>query len=144
MTAEPDTRRAQPVGTTHVVYGYLRTTDHSPSLAEVYETDLVAWCEKEGWQLGAVFRDVGVAPNALIRPAFTAALDALHLPGSDTLVVLSRSHLSTVNTVATRLHSELRRTGATLCIKNERAPTACRRAATDSAHGDRDDGAETA
>ncbi|GAA5124064.1 recombinase family protein [Haloechinothrix salitolerans] len=141
MTAEPDTRSAQLADASPVVYGYVRTTDHSPSLAAAHEADLVAWCEHDGWQLGAVFRDLGVAPDALIRPGFTAALAALHLPDNGTLLVLDRSHLSTVNTVATRLRSELHRTGATLFIKNEAAPAACRRTAADSADDDRDDSA---
>ncbi len=144
MAVEPDTPSEQAADTSQVVYGYLRTANHTPTLAAACEADLVAWCEDEGWQLGAVFRDVGVAPDALIRPGFTAALDALRLPDSDTLLVLNRDHLSTVSTVATRLRSELHRTGARLRIKNEAAPAACRGAATDATDVDRDDDAGTA
>ncbi|WP_157362065.1 hypothetical protein [Haloechinothrix halophila] len=141
---DQDIRSEQPADALQVVYDYLRTaTNQTPTLA-AYEAKFVAWCERESWHLGAMFRDIGVAPEALIRPAITPAFDALQLPGSDTLVVMTCGHLSTVNTVVTRLRFERRRTGATPLIKTERAPAACHGAAADVTDSDRNDDAGTA
>jgi hypothetical protein len=102
-----------------VVYGYLRTATQEPAEAAGYECELVAWCEREGWQLGAVFRDVGIGPDVLIRPGFAAVLDVLGLPGSSGVVVLDSGHLSTLGSVAKVLRSAIRRTGAVLFIRGE-------------------------
>lgn len=110
------------------VYGYVRMAKPEPDGTAELEAELTAWCEREGWLLCAIFRDIGVSAEALIRPGLAAALDVLALPDSYALVVLDGGHLSTLGVVAKRLRSAVRRTGARLLVRDE-----------NSCHGSTDD-----
>jgi hypothetical protein len=54
----------------------------------------------EGWHLGALFRDHGVASTAPIRPGFTGLLDVLRLPYNACALVIDSTHLSGADTIA--------------------------------------------
>lgn len=117
-TAMPAEKAAEPVKA--IVYGYLRLVeapaDEDGILADL-EVGLTAWCEREGWHLAAIFRDIGVAPDDLIRPGFTALLDVLALPDTYAAVVPDVSHLSSLGAAAKTLRSSIRRTGKRLLVK---------------------------
>lgn len=111
------------------VYGYIRTSDKHLAYIDACEDLLTWWCVAEGWRLGCVFRDTGVDGNALVRPGFTALLDALQVTERSRVVVVHSTHLSPCLAVAKRLRLALRRVGATCCtltdaVGSESAPSA--------------------
>ncbi|WP_414940147.1 hypothetical protein [Amycolatopsis sp. cmx-11-51] len=98
------------------VYGYVWAEHPKPAYIEACADVLTWWSVARGLRLSVVFRDIGLKPDALIRPGFTAATDVLQLPDVDGLLVLTRRHLSTEPSVADRLALEVRRTGTTLRV----------------------------
>ena len=114
LVAQP---RSKPTaGTASIAYGYVRTAVPDPAYGDACTALLSEWCQREGWQLGGVFRDVGVCGLRLDRPGFTGLLDALRLANSAAVLVLAARHLSHSDRVAEQLTSQIRRTGAVLRV----------------------------
>ena len=107
---------ADPPAAAQMVYGYVRTRTAQPAYADACADLLTWWSVATGLRLGTVFRDNGVASTALVRPGFTGLLDVLWLPDSAGALVIEIKHLSGTATIAKRLTSDIRRTGATVRI----------------------------
>lgn len=98
------------------VYGYVRSSRPNAAYVVACQDLLGWWCLRHGWQLGAVFRDNGVASKALVRPGLSGLLDASWLPQVSHALVIDSSHLSGNTVIAKRLTSAIRRTGSTVRI----------------------------
>lgn len=110
---QPDVK---PVGTPLLVYGYVRTPESEPTYAEACGELLRQWATATRWELGAVFRDVGVGSSQLQRPGFTGLLDVLRLPEASLAVVVKRQQLSRKPEGIKQLTSQIWRTGASLRV----------------------------
>lgn len=118
MTSTSDkTAPAQPL-----VYGYVRCAVKRPTYVAACHDALVRWCGDEDWQLGAVFTDASTPPRQLIRPGFTALLDALSLPGVLGVVVVDAAHFSSHPSVVTSLVRRIRDTGAAVLVMDGTLP----------------------
>jgi hypothetical protein len=97
--------------TPRLVFGYVRMEE--PDEAEIarLRDELGRFCLGQGFHLGGVFCDRGVAEDAIARVGFAGALDALRVPESYALLVPSREHLSTVELVERALVRMVNRTG---------------------------------
>ena len=98
-----------------LVYGYVRTAEPAPDYADACSDLLTWWTASCGWQLGVVFRDVGVGCGRAVGPGFTGLLDVLHLPKVAYAVVVT-TQLGRKPKDAARLTAEIHRTGATLRV----------------------------
>lgn len=98
------------------VYGYLRTDDRNEAAVAGARAKLQRFCAQRDWRLVTVFCDRDCDGTDMARPGFAAALDALALPESTTLVVASLDHLSPDETVRAALMSMVRRVGARVVV----------------------------
>lgn len=105
-----------PSGNSLVVYGYIRTPESEPGYANACGDLLRWWAAEAHWELGAIFRDLGVGSSQLVRPGFTGLLDVLHLPDTAMAIVVERRQLSRKPMDAKRFSSAIRRTGARLQV----------------------------
>jgi hypothetical protein len=111
----PDTRP--------LVYGYLRSRIARPSYIAGCVDTLERWCAHESWRLGGIFRDVGVPGGALVRPGFTAALDALGVGGSGGLALVNAGHLSHRPEIALYLADQVEHAGVQVLLFEGSLPT---------------------
>jgi hypothetical protein len=101
-----------------LVYGYVRSSRRWPDYPAACRRALERYCTREHLHLCAVFTDMGMADNAVIRPGLAALDDVLRLPDSFAAVVVSTGHLSSDRTVAEVLVRRIRGTGARLlCVR---------------------------
>jgi hypothetical protein len=105
-----------PAGKRLTVYGYVRTEETAPAYASACADFLTWWSAGEGWHLGAIFRDLGVGSETLMRPGFSGLLDVLRLPDSAGVAIVDSTHLSGIPSVAKRLALAVRRTGTTVRV----------------------------
>lgn len=95
-----------------LVYGYVRTAEPEPSYADACSDLLAWWCGSRGWQLGVIFRDVGVGCGQAVRPGFTGLLDVLRLPKAAFAVIVETSQLGRSSEDVERKLTDIQRTGA--------------------------------
>jgi len=107
---------ATPAGKPLLVYGYVRSPEPEPAYANACAQVLDWWATAAGWELGAVFRDVGVCSSQLTRPGFTGLLDALRLPDAAMAIVVEKRHLSRRTDGVKRIRAAIRQTGSGLRI----------------------------
>jgi hypothetical protein len=107
---------AVPAGKPLLVYGYVRSPEPEPAYANACAQVLDSWATAAGWELGAVFRDVGVGSSQLTRPGFTGLVDVLRLPDAATAIVLENRHLSRRLDGVKRLRAAIRQTGSSLRV----------------------------
>ena len=107
---------ATPAGKPLLVYGYVRSPEPEPTYANACAQVLDWWATAAGWELGAVFRDVGVCSSQLTRPGFTGLLDALRLSDAAMAIVVEKRHLSRQPDGVKRLRASIRQTGSGLRI----------------------------
>ena len=94
-----------------LVYGSVRTAEAEPSYADTCSDLLTWWCASRGWQLGVVFRDVGVGCGHAVRPGFTGLLDVLRLPEAAFAVVVETRQLGRRPEDVARQLAQIQRTG---------------------------------
>jgi DNA invertase Pin-like site-specific DNA recombinase len=94
-----------------LVYGYVRTAEPAPDYADACETLLTWWSASRGWQLGVVFRDVGVGCGKVVRPGFTGLLDVLRLPEAAFAVIVETKQLGRRPEDVARQMGQIQRTG---------------------------------
>ena len=99
-----------------LVYGYVRTPEREPSYADACGDLLRWWAEVKGWQLGVVFRDLGVGSSQRLRPGFTGLTDVLRLPEAALAVIVEKRHLSRKPEGVKQLTAAIRRTGSSLRV----------------------------
>jgi hypothetical protein len=97
--------------TPRLVFGYLRMEEPDESEIARLRNELASFCLGQGFHLGGVFCDRGVAEDAIARVGFAGALDALRVPESYALLVPSREHLSGLELVERALVRMVNRTG---------------------------------
>jgi len=107
---------ATPAGKALLVYGYIRTPEPEPDYADACGDLLRAWAATRGWELGAVFRDLGTGSSQLVRPGFTGLLDALRLEGSALALVVETRQLSRKPEGVKHLTAAIRQTGSSLRV----------------------------
>jgi hypothetical protein len=107
---------AAPAGKPLLVYGYVRSPGPEPTYANSCAQVLDWWATAAGWELGAVFRDVGVCSSQLTRPGFTGLLDALLLPDAAMAIVVEKRQLSRKPDGLKRLRATIHQTGSGLRI----------------------------
>ncbi|MGW4059722.1 recombinase family protein [Amycolatopsis sp. NPDC004747] len=95
-----------------LVYGYVRTAEPEPSYADACSDLLTWWCASRGWQLGVVFRDVGVGCGKAPRPGFTGLLDVLRLPEAAFAVIVEMKQLGRRPEDVARQVVQIQRAGA--------------------------------
>jgi hypothetical protein len=105
---------AAPAGKPQLVYGYVRTAE--PAYANASAEVLSWWATAAGWELGAVFRDLGVASSQLVRPGFTGLLDVLRLPDAAMAIVVERRQLSRKAAGFKECRAAIQRTGSCLRV----------------------------
>ncbi|MFI5588141.1 recombinase family protein [Amycolatopsis sp. NPDC051758] len=117
LKAQP--RVVAPAAEPLLAYGYVRTPELEPSYADTCADLLTSWSAACGWQLGVVFRDVGVGSCQLRRPGFTGFLDVLALPQAALALALETPQLARRPEEAIRLGCVIRRTGVDLRVLAE-------------------------
>lgn len=124
--AARDTRGAAVTGTV-AVYGYVRSSLDQASYVAACQDKLRAWCERERWQLGAIFTDMGAPLDGTDRIGFRGLLDALSLPIAAGVVIVDAVQLSPREEIATSLVRQIRATGAALLVLDGDLPEAAER-----------------
>lgn len=106
---------ATPVGKVPLVYGYVVTAEDEPDYADACSELLRTWATTRGWEMRAVFRDVGADSTQPVCPAFTTLQEVLQLTGGDaSVLVVDKRHLSRKAGGVRELTAEIQRTGATI------------------------------
>jgi hypothetical protein len=105
-----------PTGKPLLVYGYVRTPEPDPAYANACAEVLDWWATAAGWELGAVFSDVGVGSGQLTRPGFTGLLDVLRLPDAAMAIVVERRQLSRKSAGFKEFRAAIRRTSSCLRV----------------------------
>jgi DNA invertase Pin-like site-specific DNA recombinase len=99
-----------------VAYGYVRLTDVNKAKLQRLRRDIAVYCEREGLALAVVFADVGVRHTELVRPGWTALMDAVRSGRGRTVVVLTLDHLSRDPTLREDMRAQLGGAGAAVCV----------------------------
>ncbi|GLZ37710.1 recombinase family protein [Actinokineospora sp. NBRC 105648] len=103
-----------------LVYGYVRSIADDSEFVHSCRDRLAVWCVREGWNLGAVFTDVGSPLDVENRVGFRGLLDAAAMPAASAVVLLDEGHLSSRADVVDDLKRQLRRTGVAVRVQNAR------------------------
>ncbi|GAA3040522.1 recombinase family protein [Actinokineospora globicatena] len=107
---------------TPVVYGYIRTATEDPAGVLEYRAAIEVLCAREGWELGAVFQDVGSPLDAEGRPGFRGLLDAAAMPRTTAVVLVDSTHLSPRPAMQAELAARICRTGAAVTVVHGAVP----------------------
>ena len=99
-----------------VVFGYIRLSRPDNSRLELLRGDIREFCIREGLALDLVFADSGVNDIDLVRPGWTALIDALAQANAYAVVVPTLDHLSRDPVLRAELRAQITQTGATICL----------------------------
>ena len=80
-----------------------------------------AYCAREGLALELVFADSGIGDTELVRPGWTALLDALRRTGGPLVVLPTMDHLSRDPVLRAELRTQLSEAGATVTMMSNAA-----------------------
>lgn len=116
MGANPQARPAP------LVYGYVWSTRDRPEYIAECQEALRQWCARQGWELGAIFTDVGAPLDSADRIGLRGMLDAVSLPNAAGIAVLGSGHLSPRVDVVVELVHQLRRLGAAVFVMDGGLP----------------------
>jgi len=101
-----------------VVFGYVRLSRADPPGVR---RQIGAYCAREGLALELVFADSGIGDAELVRPGWTALLDALRRTGGPVVVLPTLDHLSRDPVLRAELRTQLSAAGATVTVMSNAA-----------------------
>jgi len=104
-----------------VVFGYVRLSRADSGGVRRLRRRIDAYCAREGLALELVFADSGIGDAELVRPGWTALLDALRRTGGPVVVLPTLDHLSRDPLLRAELRTQLSEAGATVAVVSNTA-----------------------